>query len=208
MLSSTPNEDKLTGTPPTKTNLKYIPLIAVGAICYSTLIIFTRLTHGLDAMSIAFFRAFFAFTLFLLFLFRGREVFEVRHYKRSIPWLLLLGGAVAGAAACYIYAIQHTTAANASLLVNSAPVYVAIIAPWFLKEARPRFWKISLLLLLIGVVLITDITNLGFDLNALDGIIVGVFSGFFYSLTFLFSRKVSGKTSSITQSLWGNATAH
>lgn len=186
---------------------KYIALIAFGAICYSTLIIFTRLTHGLDAMSVAFFRTFFAFAFFCILLIFIREPLQVRKYARQIGWLVALGAAVGVTAVLYIYAIQNTTAANASLLVNSAPIYIAIISPWFLKEARPKYTFLSLILLMVGVVLITNITQLRFDLASLDGILAGFLSGLTYSATFLLSRRLRGKVSSFTQTLWGTGVA-
>jgi drug/metabolite transporter (DMT)-like permease len=186
---------------------KYIALIALGAFCYSTLIIFTRLTQGLDAMSVAFFRTFFAFAFFCILLIFIREPLQVRAYARQIGWLVALGVAVGVTAVLYIYAIQHTTAANASLLVNSAPIYIAIISPWFLREARPKYTFLSLILLMVGVVLITNLTQLSFDLASLDGIMAGFLSGLTYSTTFMLSRRLRGKVSSFTQTLWGSGVA-
>ena len=186
---------------------KYITLVALGAFCYSTLIIFTRLTHGLDAMSVAFFRTFFAFAFFCILLVFIREPLQVRNYARHIGWLAALGAAVGVTAVLYIYAIQHTTAANASLLVNSAPIYIAFLSPWLLKEARPKYTFLSLALLVVGVVLITNITQLRFDLASLDGILAGFFSGLTYSATFMLSRRLRGKVSSFTQTLWGSGVA-
>ena len=186
---------------------KYIALIALGAFCYSTLIIFTRLTQDLDAMSVAFFRTFFAFAFFCILLIFIREPLNARAYARQIGWLIALGVAVGVTAVLYIYAIQHTTAANASLLVNSAPIYIAIISPWFLREARPKYTFLSLVLLMVGVVLITNITQLRFDLASFDGIIAGFLSGLTYSATFMLSRRLRGKVSSFTQTLWGSGVA-
>lgn len=186
---------------------KYIALIALGAFCYSTLIIFTRLTQGLDAMSVAFFRTFFAFAFFCILLIFIREPLQISKYAPQIGWLAALGAAVGVTAVLYIYAIQHTTAANASLLVNSAPIYIALISPWFLKEVRPKYTFLSLALLMAGVVLITNITQLRFDLASLDGILAGFLSGLTYSATFMLSRRLRGKVSSFTQTLWGSGVA-
>ena len=186
---------------------KTIALVALGAFCYSTLIIFTRLTQGLDAMSVAFFRTFFAFAFFCCLLFFVREPLQGRRYASSIGLLIALGAAVGVTAVLYIYAIQHTTAANASLLVNSAPIYIAFLSPWFLKEARPKYTFLSLVLLMLGVVLITNIAQLRFDLASLDGILAGFLSGLTYSATFMLSRRLRGKASSFTQTLWGTGVA-
>ena len=191
----------------TPSEWKYIILVALGALSYSTVLIFTRQTEGLGSMSITFFRTFFAFLCFALLLLRFREPLRIREYRGSIPLLLALGVTVALTAALYVYAIQHTTAANAALLVNLAPVYIAFLAPWLLNERRPRHTFISLALVMVGVVLITDITRIKFNLGALDGIFAGVISGLTYSLSFVISRRLRGRASGFTQTLWGTGVA-
>jgi drug/metabolite transporter (DMT)-like permease len=193
--------------PAVTTDVKNILLVSIGAVCYSTLIIFTRNVEGLDAMSIAFFRTFFGFLFFSLLMLRFREPLKIRNYQQYIWILVILGVVVGMTAALYIYAIQHTTAANASLLVNSAPIYIAFLAPWVLKESRPRYTLASLLLLVIGVVLITNIAEIRFDLDSLDGILAGILSGFTYSTTFIISRYLKGKVTGFTQTVWGTGIA-
>lgn len=191
----------------TPTPWRSIGLVALGALCYSTLIIFTRLTHDMGAMSIAFFRAFFAFLFFCLLLIRFREPFEFSRYRSGV-WALVASGLAMGlTAALYIFAVQHTTAANSALLVNSAPIYIAFLAPWFLKEARPRFTWHSLALILVGILLITGVLEKGLTLDSLSGILAGVLSGFTYALTMLFSRFLRGKASGFTQTFWNTGVA-
>ena len=60
---------------------------------------------------------------------------------------------------------------------------------------------------MVGVVLITNITQLRFDLASLDGILAGFLSGVTYSATFMLSRRLRGKVSSFTQTLWGSGVA-
>ncbi len=190
-----------------QSNWKDYASVALGAFCYSTLIIFTRLTTGLGAMNIAFFRAFFAFLFFLLLLIWYREPLNFKNY-RKITWSLVGSGVAMGVtAALYIYAVQHTTAANASLLVNSAPIYIALLSPWVLKESRPRFTWVSLGLILVGIILITGVyqpQKVGFSPT---GIIAGVFSGFFYALTMVFSRFNRTAVSGFTQTFWSTGVA-
>ncbi len=190
-----------------RTDWSSIGKVALGAFCYSTLILFTRLTHGLDAMSIAFFRAFFAFLLFCLLLPVYRQPLQIGRYRKSI-WVLVCAGIAMGVtAALYIYAVQHTTAANSALLVNSAPIYIAFIAPWLLKEQRPKYTWLSLALILVGILLITGVLQSGLDVRSLEGIFAGVLSGFTYALTMLFSRLLRGKVSGFTQSFWSTGVA-
>lgn len=181
--------------------------VALGAFCYSTLIIFTRLTVGLNAMTVAFFRAFFAFLFFSFLLIWYREPLNFGKYKK-VTWSLIGSGVAMGiTAALYIYAVQHTTAANASLLVNSAPIYIAVLSPLVLKESRPKYTWISLGLILIGIVLITGVYQTKIQEISIGGIIAGVFSGFFYALTMIFSRINRKSVSGFTQTFWSTGVA-
>lgn len=182
-------------------------LVAIGAVCFSTVIIFTRLTRGLDVMAIAFFRAFFACLFFTALLPRFPEALHVSSYRRSLWALVGLGAAVGLSAALYIYAIQHTTAANAALLINSATLYVALLAPWLLKEPRPRYIRVGLVLAVTGIVCISNPAGLDLRSGSFAGIVAGVCSGFTYSLTMLFSRYLRGKVSSLTQVWWSSGIA-
>ena len=61
--------------------------------------------------------------------------------KPELTWSLPpLGGAVcyAGTVILYVIANKLTTAANAVLLMYTAPIYVIIFGPWFLKEKASR----------------------------------------------------------------------
>ena len=184
-----------------------ILMVAFGAFCYSTLIIFTRWTQGLGPMSIAFFRAFFAFVFFCLLLIWFPQPLQFRKYRSSIKLLVIQGIGIGVTTALYIYAIQHTTAANAALLVNAVPIYIAIVGPWVLKEARPRYTWLSLGLIVIGIVAITNVAEMELSMDSLDGILAGVASGMTYTVTMLISRSLRGKVTSVTQTWWGSGVA-
>ncbi|WP_432738760.1 DMT family transporter [Maridesulfovibrio sp. FT414] len=68
----------------------------------------------------------------LVFIFRGRLQFGFSPVQ--------LGAAVgyAGLLITNVAATKLTTSANAILLAYTAPVYVALLAPWFLKEKTSR----------------------------------------------------------------------
>lgn len=194
-------------TAASSTHWPSILMVAFGAFCYSTLIIFTRWTQGLGPMSIAFFRAFFAFVFFCGLLIWFPQPLRFNQYRGSIKLLAIQGIGIGVTTALYIYAVQHTTAANAALLVNAVPIYIAIVGPWVLKEARPRYTWISLALIVIGILAITDVAAMNLNLASLDGILAGVASGMTYTVTMLISRSLRGKVTSVTQTWWGSGVA-
>lgn len=177
-------------------------LVATGALFFSSAILFTRLTDGLGPLTIAFYRALSAFIFLTLLLVRFPEPARIRTYRASVPRLVMLGVIVSVTVSLYTYSIQHTTAANAALLVNSAPIYVAVLAPLVLKEAVARYTRLSLLLAVVGIVLVSDPASLDFGSDSFAGIVAGALSGFTYSLTMLGGRALRGKVTGLTQTMW------
>ena len=66
-----------------------------------------------------------------------------------------LGGAVAYAGTVIFFAVanKYTTAANAILLQYTAPVYIAVLGHWFLKERTSRLDWVTIALVLAGMTL-------------------------------------------------------
>ncbi|NPV65704.1 MAG: EamA family transporter [Anaerolineae bacterium] len=189
--------------PPVTAAWQGVGLVVLATLCFSTAILFVRLIHGLDAMTITFYRSLFAFLFFCGLLPRFREPLAIARYRRYIPLLVGLGLAMALTASLYTYAVQHTTAANAALLNNSAPLYVALLAPPLLKEARPRYLWPGIALAALGVILITDPARLRLDPAAFGGIAAAALSGVTYAGPMLIGRALRGRVSSLTQIWWG-----
>jgi len=183
-----------------------IVLVVIGAFCFSLAIPFTRWTDGLNTSTIAFFRALFGFLFLCSLVTVNREPVRLGSYRSSIRVLLALGGAVSVTVVLYTYAVQHTTAANAALLVNSAPVYVALLSPLVLREPRARFTWISLALALTGMVLMAGPARLNVRSDEVGGIAAGALSGLGYGVVMMISRSLRGKISGLTQNLWSNGT--
>ena len=99
-----------------------------------------------------------------------------------------IGAAVAyaGTVVLFVVANKLTTAANTILLQYTAPVYVALLSPWFLGErARGNDW-LSLAVILVGMLLFFG------DELSLDGYLgngVALASGFCFAWLTLFLRR-------------------
>lgn len=189
------------------TKTQGIALVSAGAIGFSTIIIFTRSITGIPSASIAFFRALISFLFFCALLPWFPQTLKIRSYRRNIGWLLGLGLAVGLTGMLYVYAVQFTTAANAVVLNNTSAVYVALIAPWLLHEARPRYTWISLVLAIVGIVCIANPEELSLASSGFRGIVAAGLSGITYSMTMLFSRHLRGRVSGVTQIWWSTGIA-
>lgn len=190
--------------PDRSTQWQGIALVIVGAFCFSLAIPFVRWTDGLNTMTIAFFRALFAFLFLSTLVIRFREPVRFASYRAARRTLLLLGVIVTITVILYTYAVQHTTAANAALLVNSAPVYVAVLAPWVLKEPRARYTWLSLGTAAVGMIMMADPRRLEVTWESLGGIVAAALSGVTYGGGMLVSRSLRGRVGGLTQNLWSN----
>lgn len=196
-------------SPAAQTDWIGVGLIALSALCFSASILFVRAVPALNAPSLTFYRALFAFLFFLLIMIhpRFREPLRVGAYRPQVRLLLALGLVMALTATLYTYAIQHTTAANAALLVNSAPIYVALLAPWLLGEPRPRYTWPSVGLAILGILFIAGPGGLRLEGGELGGLVAGVGSGVGYAMPMLIGRHLRGRVSGITQIVWGSGVA-
>jgi DME family drug/metabolite transporter len=179
-------------------------LVAIGAFCFSLAIPFVRWTHGLDSTTIAFFRALFGFLFLCTLLTKFRAPLDFAAYRSSVRTLLVLGLFTSMTVTLYTYAIQHTTAAIAALLVNSSPIYVAVLAPVFLKEPRARYTWLSLILAIVGTVCVSNPARLELDFDSVGGILTAAASGFTYAFVLMISRNLRGRVGGYTQTLWTN----
>jgi drug/metabolite transporter (DMT)-like permease len=92
----------------------------------------------------------------------------------------------------YFYALGHTTVSNAIFTHYTAPVIVAALAPFMIKERLQRVTLISLPIAAAGMTMIV-LANGGISLNSaqLPGILAGTASGVGYAFVIIFSRKLS-----------------
>ncbi len=193
----TPSEHPATG----------VILVALGALGFSSTIFFARSVVGMDAFMLACFRAWASFLFFCVMLPRHPHTLRPRAYRREWGWLLLMGVTVGATGMLYIYAVQHTTAANAVLLNNTSTLYVALLAPLLLREPRPRYATVSLVLAMVGIVGITNSGNAAPRVGNLSGGLAALLGGVTLAMTILISRHLRGRVGGLTQIWWSTGIA-
>lgn len=168
-----------------KSLLAYLALGA-GVLALSFSAMFVRWADAPGPVT-AFYRLFFSIFLLLPFFApRAKENPPMRSWAVSFP--LLAGVFTACDLALWTSSLSYTTAANATLLGNTAPLWVAL-GTWLIlrKPLSLAFWR-GLGLTLIGAALImgTD-----FILHPRFGIgdVMATFTGFFYGGYYLFTER-------------------
>jgi drug/metabolite transporter (DMT)-like permease len=121
-----------------------------------------------------------AIAALVIFAFRRRMKFNLSFAQ--------LGGAVCYAATVILFvtATKLTTAANAILLQYTAPIYVALLSYWFLRERITKFDILTMVTAIGGMTLffLDDLSKGGFWGN-----IIAILSGVAFAGTALFLRK-------------------
>lgn len=168
-----------------KNLFSYIAL-GVGVVALSFSAMFVRWANAPGPVT-AFYRMFFSIFMLLPFVFQNPTDKDSLGSRKTI-FPLLAGVFTALDLALWTTALFYTTAANATLLGNTAPLWVAL-GTWLILKQRlsGTFWR-GLAITLTGAVVImgTD-----FILHPRFGIgdVMAIFTGFFYGGYFLFTEK-------------------
>lgn len=133
----------------------------------------------LDPVSITFYRSVFTALVLLPFL-KGRTAMPHPLVAVSIP-------AYAATTTCFIIATKITTAANASLLLYTAPVYVFVLSALFLKEIPDRR---SLVALCCGLTGMAVIFYGGMEDRHIPGVMYGIASGVAFAVYTILIRRL------------------
>ncbi|MFN8413528.1 MAG: DMT family transporter [Anaerolineales bacterium] len=123
---------------------KAILFLALAAILWSTSGLFVKILDW-HPISILAGRSLFASIVFLIYLKRLPTRFSM--------WQLLAAGMFILTQFLFITSTKMTTAANAIFLQYTAPIYVVLLAFWFLREKPSRTDWISMLIIFIGLTL-------------------------------------------------------
>lgn len=151
--------------------------------------------EGLDPLEAAFWRAVLAWGFFAVHAFIKKET-GLR--KQDIPGITAFGlTGVSLFYGAYQIAVSQIGAAAASVLLYTAPAYVAVMSRIFFKESITRVKLSALILTFIGVagVCMGGEKSAGIDFNA-RGLFFGLLSGFCYALYYIFGKHFSARYSS------------
>ena len=171
-------------TSPNVPNILKGSLFAIAAFfCMAVFGIFTKIAlKGGSAFWVSFI-AYLTGTLLLLpFIFQ--KGFD---FLKSDRYLFLTGRALFGTAAsfCYTISMYYIPIVNGTLLFNTAPLFIPILATIFLKEKIGRNTWIAVLLGFIGVIIIIKPTEAIFTQS---GNFIGILSGIFLAIAYLLMK--------------------
>ena len=123
---------------------KAILYLTLAAILWSTSGLFVKILN-LQPISILAGRSIFASAVFLIYLRRVPTRFN--------RWQLLAAGAFILTQFLFVTSTKMTTAANSIFLQYTAPIYIILLAYWFLGEKPSRTDWVSMAVIFLGLIL-------------------------------------------------------
>ena len=161
--------------------------IGILSISLFPVIVAMKLTPGLTS---AFYRMAIAATGLLSYLTVTKSL-KVPSMQTGLL-AALCGILFAADIAFWNLSIQLTNATQGTLLTNLAPIWVGLIAFLFFKNKPRRSFWLGTLFAIAGIIVFIGV-DVFLSLSFERGFILGIFSGFFYALYILLSKKILNK---------------
>jgi len=146
----------------------------------------------LDFFTITFYRLIFAFLIILPFSY-GKIIGGIREVDGKKIFLIFLMGVVFSLHFfTWIYAVQNTTIANASICLSLVPVFVGIGEYYFFKVSSDKSLAIAIIFGVIGS-LVVGINDLSISNRFYMGDLSAFLSSIFFAIYFLLGKKIRKK---------------
>lgn len=177
--------------------------VIAASVIYGFAGIFFLFIKDMAAGPVVFCQLLLGFLALAIYLAARGKLSEIRlRGKRKA--LLLLGAWHAGVMISNYTAVSFTGVSMSVLLLYTAPLYVLLIAPVILKEKISTKNLAALALSLVGVVVVVGPENLvsgtaDTGSGYLFGVLMGLFSGFFYACIIMTSRYLRDEYSGLEQ---------
>ena len=180
-----------------KTNFhrtNYFLLLSLGAMLIGFAPIFVKLS-SLSSFAIAFYRMFLTipFLFILNYVINRRYLFHVKN-KSTIIYTALASLAFTTDLTLWHYSMNITSVSNATIIVNSAPIFVAVLSFILFKEKLSIEFVTSFLITYIGIIGLIYFSN-NYTNGKVFGDILCMVAAFFYAVYLLVIAKLGRENS-------------
>ena len=171
----------------------YTALVAlfIGAALLGSSAIFVRFSETSPSLT-AFYRALLALPFLYIWVLRTKADLPLRAYlsKENILIFSLAGVFFGTDMAIWNWAISFTSVAHATLMANTAPIFVTLISFFFLREKIKSSFFRALLLSFTGVGMVI-LSGSGSDSFRLLGDALGLAAAIFYAAYILVIKRIT-----------------
>jgi drug/metabolite transporter (DMT)-like permease len=163
-------------------------------VLFGTAAIFIRFVQNLDTFSIVFWRLIIACLTLATVLVLLKKSFSFNLVRKNIMGLLALSLLLGLHFIFFVSAVKDTTILNATVLVNTTPIFSMIVSVFLLKLRPSRFSLIGLIISFVGVCLIAYAENVTTKTNnfspSLKGDLEAILAALVESFYLNYGRKI------------------
>ena len=173
----------------------YFILLAFGAMLIGFAPIFVKWSM-LSSSAIAFYRMFFAIPFLFIFNYAANKKFSFKvNNKSTILYTAFASLAFTTDLTLWHFSMTITSVSNATIIVNSAPIFVAILSFIIFKEKLSKGFLLSFLITYIGIIGLIYFSN-NYSNGKFLGDLLCLVAAFFYGVYLLIIAKL-GKEKSL-----------
>lgn len=158
--------------------------LTIASVSFGTSAIFVRFATEASATSLTFLRLSIAAVVMILFAYQRKTLVALA--RTDMVLVMISGVALSLHFVTFILAVQFTTVANATFLVNTSPVILAVLSPIIIKERTTSHESVGVLVATLGVMLVANVTSGFHKFNLADA--SALLAAFFLSLYSMIGR--------------------
>ena len=166
-------------------------MLILAMAVFGTLAPFVR-NIGVRSAELSLLRAVLAATLIGLFLLITKRRLHLKSLKKELLLLICSGACMAVNWILLFEAYKYTTVAIATLSYYFAPVLVTVASSLLFREKLGKKQIFCFLMSTLGIVIVTDITELGSGSNNAMGILFGLGAAVLYAGCILLNKFIKG----------------
>ena len=175
-------------------------LLIAYSILAGSVVAAVRLMEGVGPMSMLFFRTAIGSLALGSFIVWRKGLKELK--PRYIPQTLLTSVLQLGGLVFYFLAILKTTAANATFLNYTAPIFSLLFARLFFKERIEKSTIIGIILTFFGIILLVNPYKVSFTSTQMLGNLYALLGGACYAAMGMSVKAIRTKVSSEYVTFW------
>jgi len=147
--------------------------LVIASFAFGSSAILVRLATQGSAISLAFLRLSIAATLMIMLAASTRQMTKLG--KRDLTIVAVSGALLSLHFLTFIFAVKETTVANATFLVNTGPIMLAVLSPLVLRERTTAREGIGVLLGTFGVILVAGKGSEAFNVGDFSALLAAFF---------------------------------
>lgn len=187
--------------------LKGVFLVGLGATSYGMLATFVRMAYDenyttAEVTSSQFLFGIIGILLINAFQRNRNNNTAIKPNKRNISQLMLAGTSTGLTSIFYYLAVKFDIPVSIAIVLLMQTVWMGVLLEWFLEKKAPSVIKIiSVIIVLIGTALATNLINSEIKLNPL-GLFFGLLAAASFTTTMFTANRVATEISSAQRSLY------